>query len=161
MGIIDSYLEHLNTDESIFPMDLIHTGRRLPKKVYKMNEDLGEEKEKILIDFDGVIHKYSNGWQDGSIYDDPVDGAKEAIDELKDDFEIVIFTTRASSEANEDVDDQIENVKNWLRDHEIYFDRITSEKLPAFAYIDDRGIHFDGDWSSALEEVKKRKLNSN
>ena len=36
----------------------------------------------IAFDFDGVIHKYSKGWQDGSIYDEPVVGIKEVINEL-------------------------------------------------------------------------------
>jgi hypothetical protein len=31
------------------------------------------------MDFDGVIHKYSKGWLDGSIYDEPMEGAKEQL----------------------------------------------------------------------------------
>ena len=27
----------------------------------------------IAVDFDGVIHKYSKGWQGGEIYDEPVE----------------------------------------------------------------------------------------
>lgn len=41
----------------------------------------------IAVDFDGVIHKYSKGWQNGSIYDEPVEGAKEALLELLEDYE--------------------------------------------------------------------------
>lgn len=34
-------------------------------------------KKTICVDFDGVIHKYSKGWQGDVIYDEPVEGAKE------------------------------------------------------------------------------------
>ena len=33
----------------------------------------------ICVDFDGVIHKNSKGFHDGTIYDDPVEGTKEAL----------------------------------------------------------------------------------
>ena len=56
-------------------------------------------KKTIVFDFDGVIHKYSKGWQDGSIYDEPVPGIKTIIDELgKENYEVVIVSTRCSTE---------------------------------------------------------------
>ena len=36
----------------------------------------------IVFDFDGVIHKYSKGWQDGSIYDEPTPGVSAVIEKL-------------------------------------------------------------------------------
>ena len=51
--------------------------------------------KRIMIDFDGTIHKYSEGWKDGTIYDPPFPGVKEVINQFKKDgFEIVIFTSR-------------------------------------------------------------------
>ena len=34
------------------------------------------------VDFDGVIHKYSKGWVGGAIYDKPMPGALEIMEEL-------------------------------------------------------------------------------
>lgn len=40
----------------------------------------------VIFDFDGVIHSYASGWQGVTeIHDPPVDGIKEAIDELRSD----------------------------------------------------------------------------
>lgn len=36
----------------------------------------------ICLDFDGIIHKYSEGWQNGMIYDYPIDGVREALMDL-------------------------------------------------------------------------------
>ena len=46
-----------------------------------MNKDFppGFNNNQIAIDFDGVIHKNSKGYYDGTIYDEPVEGSLEAI----------------------------------------------------------------------------------
>jgi hypothetical protein len=117
---------------------------------------------RVMIDLDRTIHKYSKSWHDGSVYDDPIPGAKEVIDWLKSKgFEIVIFTTRASAENakdnGQDVTEQIQNVENWLSNNDIKYDRVTAEKLNADFYIDDKAIHIkDGNWLEVLKEVKSR-----
>jgi len=117
---------------------------------------------RVMIDLDRTIHKYSKSWQDGSLYDDPIPGAKKVIDWLKSKgYEIVIFTTRASAENakdhGQDVNDQIQGVENWLSNNEIYYDRITAEKLNADFYIDDKAIHIkNGNWLEVLKEIKSR-----
>ena len=56
---------------------------------------LTKNKNIIAIDFDGVIHKSSKGFHDGTIYDDPVDGAIESIKLLSKDFTLIIYTCKA------------------------------------------------------------------
>ena len=52
--------------------------------------------KRLLVDFDRVIHRYSKGWHDGTIYDKPVDGAVEALKSLQaQGWQIIIFTTRS------------------------------------------------------------------
>ncbi|MFM9675796.1 HAD family hydrolase [Streptomyces brasiliscabiei] len=48
----------------------------------------------IAVDFDGVIHSYRRGWQDGSIYDQPMPGALDGLRELLDHDAVFIFTAR-------------------------------------------------------------------
>ena len=87
---------------------------------------------------------------------------KETIDWLKEmGFEIVIFTTRASKENAEDMGTnhlkEIKNIENFLDDKGIYFDRITSEKLAAKFYIDDKAITIEnGDWDSVKKIIRSR-----
>ena len=129
-----------------------------------INEKKGELESGILralIDFDGPIHKYSKGYKDGSLYDEPSEGAKEFIDWLKSNgYQIVIFTTRASKTNDEDVGGdhkkEILKIENYLKDNEIHFDLITAEKLAANFYIDDRAIHYDNNWDAVKSEITKR-----
>lgn len=93
--------------------------------------------KRILIDLDRVIHKYSLGWRDGTIYDEAVEGAIPAIKKLqKAGFEVVVFTTKSSlgKERNK-------WIKEWLRERGLSL-KVTWEKLPAIAIIDDRAIRF-------------------
>lgn len=113
-------------------------------------------KKTIAIDFDGVVHKYSKGWQDGKIYDEPVEGSLEAIITLLErGYKVSVFTTRENTEL----------VKTWIvektykckglqsKPYLFWFDRdefeVTNKKPPAIAYIDDRGIRFTN-WKDML-----------
>lgn len=111
----------------------------------------------IGIDFDGVIHRYSKGWADGSIYDPPVDGAIDTIHELQRTFAVFVFTTRDPAQ-----------VVPWLTQHGIpaVLDEepgrtfwndtdhvlVTQRKLAALAYIDDRAIRFES-WPQARHSL--------
>ena len=65
----------------------------------------------MAIDFDGVIHKYSKGWQDGSIYDVPMPGVKKALAALNKKFKIVIFSRRAAHQGIKDIKNGLNFIK--------------------------------------------------
>jgi len=104
-------------------------------------------KKTLAVDFDGVIHRYSKGWLDGEIYDKPVEGAREALQKLSEDYRIVVFSARAKTPEGR------KSIKKWLEKHKIPFDEITSNKPPAFAYIDDRAIRFES-WGKTLKALE-------
>ena len=97
-------------------------------------------KKTVVFDFDGVIHKYSKGWQDGSIYDEPTEGIKEALEEISKDYTIAIVSTRCKDS------DGIREIQKWLEKHDLakYITIISAYKPPAIVYIDDRAITFKG-----------------
>lgn len=115
---------------------------------------------KIAIDFDGVIHGYSKGWDNGDIYDAPVPGAREALARLKKEGHyIYIFSTRTNKifrkKGEEDEKNQEKMMKEWLKEHDIPYDKIwTFGKPMADLFIDDRAINFNGKWDETLEAVE-------
>lgn len=164
---IETYLKQIQADESMFPMDSFPgTKKKKKKNIYRQafpeSYLLVIEQQRVMIDLDKTIHRYSKGYKDGSIYDDPFKGAKDVINWLKNKgFEIVIFTTRASIENAEEMGGdhkkEIANIETWLKDNDIYFDKITGEKLGADFYIDDKAITIkDGNWNSVLKVIKHR-----
>ena len=116
-------------------------------------------KKTIAVDFDGVIHKYSKGWQSGAIYDEPIEGVHGALMTLMNDYAVYIFTTRNIQEVVAWMNSNFwgkgemgfrtiimpEDMKFW-QGREL---AVSNRKLPAIAYIDDRGIRFTN-WKDTL-----------
>ncbi len=97
----------------------------------------------LALDFDGVIHRYSKGWQEGVIYDPPTDGFAEWLIEAREHFTIVIVSSRLQSREG------YEAMYNWMVEHEIpYREQLvfSQTRPPALITIDDRAITFTGDW---------------
>ncbi len=104
-------------------------------------------KRLIAIDFDGVIHRYSEGYHDGTCYDVPMTGAFRAIRKLRaKGYEVVVFTARTNEDG--EVSEWFE--KHWPVEPE-YGDipEITNVKPAAIAFIDDRAIRFTN-WQDML-----------
>ena len=103
-------------------------------------------KKTIAIDLDGVLDNYSEYTEEIP----PIrNGAKSFIVKLSKDYELVLFTTRNPKSAT-----------TWLINNKIdkYFKDVTNVKIPAYIYIDDRNIRFNGDYSQTLEEIANFKV---
>lgn len=108
-------------------------------------------KKTIVFDFDGVIHKYSEGWKDGSIYDVPNDNIYEVLSKLKQKgYEIVVVSTRCAQPLG------ITAIENWLDKNHLgeYVDKVCKEKPPALVYIDDRAICYDPDATNLVDQIE-------
>lgn len=165
--IVSKYLKWLyeqdETNESIFPIDSPHTSKKPLRVAYPINENSDVDTKRIMIDFDRTIHKYSLGWNDGTVYDKMISGSKECIDELrKNGYEVIIFTARLSesSHGKEEVENQRKMIEEWLDENNIEVDGITSEKLPAEVYIDDRGFKFNGIWNKEFIIEVENQINN-
>lgn len=128
----------------------------------------------VSVDFDGVLHAYSQGWRDGSIYDSPVPGALVGLWAVTQLAPVFIHTAR-----------EPEHVGPWLeaRGFDVTLDErcvcrttptptpatcggcrgdglltfwnqvgqllVTNRKLPADRYVDDRAVTFQS-WPQTL-----------
>ncbi|MEU8195219.1 hypothetical protein AB0C10_15710 [Microbispora amethystogenes] len=118
----------------------------------------------IGLDFDGVIHRYSRGWHDGSIYDGEVPGALMAIRELMGDYSVFVFTSRNPLQVAGWIQARVQfpviaDIEPLPPDQQEFWDvrgtlLVTRRKIPALAYVDDRGIRFQS-WDQALADIKE------
>lgn len=110
----------------------------------------------LCLDFDGVIHSYSSGWQGAGVCNDPpVPGTDVYLYEAVKHFRVMIYSSRSKSLAGRHA------MKAYMRkhfsipttfspDHERDFlcDEIGYPwfKPSAFITIDDRALTFTGEW---------------
>ncbi len=114
-----------------------------------------ENQHQIAIDFDGVIHKSSKGYYDGTIYDDPIDGVGDALKKLSKKYKIIVFTCKAKPDRPLiNGKTGVELIWDWLETHNLkeYISDIVSEKPRASYYIDDKGIRFKN-WNDTLKKI--------
>jgi hypothetical protein len=118
----------------------------------------------VAVDFDGVIHTYDKGWQDGSIYGDFMPGAVVGLTRLMLKYAVFIHTTRNRHQVAHWIEDRSghafecvtqPHILPWKRQfwNERNLLLVTNRKLPAIAYIDDRAIRFET-WDQALADVE-------
>lgn len=143
-------------------------GKNTPEELKKLNwrsrkirkHSYPDELVNIGIDFDGVIHKCSKGYHDGTIYDEPVSGAKEALEALSEKYNIIMHTCKAKADRGlVNGKTGVELVWEWLRKNDMdkYVTKVTAEKPRAVAYIDDKGFRFTS-WNSCIEQLKVEEL---
>ena len=104
----------------------------------------------LLLDFDGVIHSYTSGWQGVDVIPDPpVPGAFAFIDAAREaGFDVQVYSSRSKEDKG------IDAMVRWFDAHgrgDLCVDTLTfpTQKPPAFLTIDDRCIQFNGDWPNA------------
>ena len=123
-------------------------------------ESLEDEFRQIAIDFDGVIHRCSKGYHDGTIYDPPIDGSLESVKKIAKKYTIVVYSAKARKDRPlVDGKTGVELIWEWLDKHGFseYVEDVTAEKPRAVCYIDDRAVKFD-DWSQTMSLLKNKKV---
>jgi len=107
----------------------------------------------IAIDFDGVIHKSSKGFYDGTVYDKPIEDVKKGLEYLSNGYKLVIYTCKANpNRPLVNGKSGIELIWEWLEKWELdkFISEVTYEKPNAKYYIDDKGIRFNT-WNDTLK----------
>jgi phosphoheptose isomerase len=110
----------------------------------------------IGIDFDGVIHKNSKGYHDGTIYDEPFEGVREALERLSSEYQLILFTTKAKPDRGLINGRQtVDLIWEWLEKYDLaqFITTITAEKPRGVVYLDDKGLRFT-DWKTCMSDLE-------
>lgn len=105
-----------------------------------------KEPEIIAVDLDNTLVDE---------FDKALDGAKEAMQKLKDHgFKLVIYTARFSAVPPEEYQSMMANVAHILNTNSIPYDEISVSKPQAKYFIDDRGVKFTN-WDDVMNLVQE------
>lgn len=124
-----------------------------------MTEDVMHPKSKnkkpltVAVDFDGVIHGYSKGWNGGKIYDQPKPNCREILETMRQHgWRILIFTTRAHDRVigGKTEKNQLVEIDAYMNHYQIPYDYIYTGlgKPLCHFWIDDRAWRFTS-WTEA------------
>ena len=123
----------------------------------EFNKFLEKSNKIIAIDFDGVIHNDNLGYNDGTIYGEPIKGSLESIKSLSENHTLKIYSCKSNPKR------PLINHKNgteliweWLENHGVkeYIDDVVWGKPNAVIYIDDKGYRFEN-WNDTLKTLNK------
>lgn len=110
------------------------------------------KRQNVVFDFDGVINSYLSGFcGDDNIPDPPVAGIREAIEEIRKQYNVIVVSTRCTRPEGEKA------IRDYLDKYGITVDDVVAVKPQARCYIDDRAIRFDGDASVLLDKINAMK----
>lgn len=107
----------------------------------------------LCLDFDGVVHSYTSGWEGADVVsDEPTEGAIAFMLGALNDFDVCIFSSRSNQKGG------IDAMRDWLRHHagNCWYEspcgpglediRFPKEKPAAMIGLDDRVLTFRGEW---------------
>ncbi|MEK6902143.1 MAG: hypothetical protein AABX02_00970 [archaeon] len=100
---------------------------------------------RICLDFDGVLSEYK-GHKGVHHHGPPIPGTKKFLQDLKKaNIEIVVLTTK----------DARGSIMEWFKKNKLPLpDAITDHKVPASAYVDDRAVYFDGNFTHLTKKLR-------